>query len=238
MAPYMVKGHYRVPEVTCLLIGRIIQPDLLFKKVSYQPRPLLQRTLEFIAPNKSFDEWRSTVKEDFMKRFINAQIQSYPDETQLRSLMQALDTFFFSNLLTEGPDPIVKLEFRDDIFSQIGKLGEGQQELLGNATLEWAPGQSRSALRVTIRVDATQAWPVEERNVRRDLIDVLETLVHEMAHAYLIVFVCRCDECLREMGAKGHGPVFRELKQAMYMEMRRWDVSLRNFYIDDYDSLD
>ena len=42
----------------------------------------------------------------------------------------------------------------------------------------------------------------------------------------------------RELGATGHGPVWQELKQAMYMMIRQWDPSLRDLYVNNWDRLD
>lgn len=150
--------------------------------------------------------------------------------------MRSLDDFFFSGLLTGGTDPIVRLEFGENIFNEIGTPGKGGWFNIGMTE----GGEHASTVKLRIRLEACdpiESWRAGHR-VRFDLFSLLETLVHEMAHAYYISFTCPCGYCQREMGATGHGPVWQELKQAMYMTMRGWDPSLASFYMIDEDVLD
>lgn len=151
--------------------------------------------------------------------------------------MHYLDNLFFSGILTyDHRDPMVKLEFRDDIFDQVDKLGENDRGIWGQTTA--VNEGNTSTLRMKIEVDATHPHRRKGLIVKRELKDVLETLVHEMAHAYLMLFACQCESCGMETGVTGHRPVWQELKQVMYMTIRQWDSSLRNFYADDWDELD
>lgn len=209
---------------------------LQLEKESYQPRPLLQRAMEVFDRMELHGDTQIKAQYRFVKSFLDWQHQPKPTAFQIRTFMRALDEFFFSGILSRGQHPNVRIDFRDDIFDQIDELREGDEATSGLTAQ--VDRRNTSAMFLIIRLDATQPYRREGQIVRNDLEDVLETLVHEMAHAYFMLFACPCESCQRELGATGHGPVWQELKQAMYRRIRRWDWSLRYFYADDQDDLD
>lgn len=232
-----IQSHVQVPPVLACDFGQGMRRLLPLQQHSYQPRQLLQRTKEFFEREELLDKRQTDARFDFVHAFKTGRPQFgfNPSESQLRLLMRFLDIFFFSGLLAAGEDPIVRLEFGEDIFDQIRIPGE-----VGRFTLGCTEGKvdDEDTLRLSIRVEACDPWSKEGHIARRDLISLLETLVHEMAHAYFMYFACPCGLCQREMGATGHGPEWQELKQAMYMTIRCWDLSLGCLYMDDEDCLD
>ncbi|TGJ84352.1 hypothetical protein E0Z10_g4401 [Xylaria hypoxylon] len=58
----------------------------------------------------------------------------------------------------------------------------------------------------------------------------LETLVHEMVHAYVNIFMCRCKACDQDMvntrGLTGHGKTFIMLLDCIDYTLRAWDIGL------------
>ncbi|KAI1177317.1 hypothetical protein F4777DRAFT_596719 [Nemania sp. FL0916] len=64
----------------------------------------------------------------------------------------------------------------------------------------------------------------------RNLSMMLATLVHEMVHAYLDLFLCRCEECTVDrpntFGFEGHGPVFLMILDAIDCTLKSWDAGL------------
>lgn len=212
---------------------------LPFQRHSYQPQPLLKGTKEFFEREELLDQHQTAARSNFVHILKTGEPELGLDQTesQLWLLMQSLDTFFFSGLLTGGQDPIVRLDLGENIFDQFGEFGERGRLTLGKTEGKLG-NRDASTFNLRIRVEACIPWSSEGHIVRRDLTSLLETLVHEMAHAYYISFTCLCGSCQREMGARGHGPVWQELKQAMYMTIRRWDWSLRDFYTNDQDALD
>lgn len=229
-----IQNHIPVPPVLEWGNTKRLLPLQLH---SYQPQPLLERTKELFERGDLLDKYQTTARSDFVHTVNTWEPEFEVDqaESQLRLLMQSLDTFFFSGLLTGGQDPIVRLEFNENIFGEIGTFLERGWQTLGRT--EGRIGNA-STFKLRIRVEACNPWSTQGHIVRRDLINLLETLVHEMVHAYYISFTCLCGSCQREMGAGGHGPVWQELKQAMYTTIRRWDRSLWYFYIDDEDAVD
>lgn len=70
------------------------------------------------------------------------------------------------------------------------------------------------------------------------LENILETVVHEMAHAIFEVFACRCQSCnwsdAMVLGKNGHGRLWMEMAEHMRNTIRSWDEALNDFYdLDD-----
>ncbi|RWA07583.1 hypothetical protein EKO27_g7535 [Xylaria grammica] len=59
---------------------------------------------------------------------------------------------------------------------------------------------------------------------------LLETLVHEMVHAYVNLFLCQCRACHKDMintkGITGHGKTFIMILDCIDYTLRTWDVGL------------
>ncbi|KAI1279364.1 hypothetical protein F5Y07DRAFT_358269 [Xylaria sp. FL0933] len=59
----------------------------------------------------------------------------------------------------------------------------------------------------------------------------LENLIHEMVHAYISLFMCRCKSCSLDMpdtdGFTGHGPAYVKLLACIDQTLITWDVGLR-----------
>ncbi|KAI0433825.1 hypothetical protein F5Y09DRAFT_350441 [Xylaria sp. FL1042] len=64
----------------------------------------------------------------------------------------------------------------------------------------------------------------------------LETLVHEMVHAYIHIFMCHCNECFMDLpnteGVTNHGPAFLKLLACIDQTLKSWDVDLRGLLVD------
>ena len=129
-------------------------------------------------------------------------------------LKRFIDEFFFFGQLRNQID----LNTGIDVVKPLGdgKIMEGW-----NGYTELRAGRCR--LRINVGT-GDRLFP---------LIDVIETLVHEMAHAYLLVFsVKECDLCERArlstvgLPGDGHGPIFLELHRIMITTIRMWDDNL------------
>jgi len=238
---FQFNSHIPLPAILALGGSPPLHRQLELEELSYEPRSLLQRTKEFFVEKELRDVLQTSVQRQFVRGFLALQNETYLAETDLRVFMQLLDAFFFSGRFTGGKDPRVKLEFRGDIFEQWDAFKEGKRMTWTAGFARWLfkdVGASRVRIKVNIEVDASEPRLREGRLARRALIQVLETLVHEMAHAHFILFACQCLSCQGQIGASGHGAVWQELKQAMSAEIRSWDWSLRNFYMNDQDTLD
>jgi hypothetical protein len=76
-------------------------------------------------------------------------------------------------------------------------------------------------------------YPRLGRNRTQSLSEMIETLVHEMIHAYLGLFVCRGLVCTKEapgtVGTQSHGAAFFLLQARITNIIRSWDPELRSF---------
>ncbi len=58
----------------------------------------------------------------------------------------------------------------------------------------------------------------------------IETLIHEMVHAYINLYLCRCQLCYSDLpntrGVTGHGPTFLMLLDCIDRTMRSWDIGM------------
>lgn len=228
--PLVHQSHAAVPRIEVFGTTKLFRLD----QHSYQPQPLLQRTMELFEQEELLSNNQKSARDNFVETLKSQEFGPDPTASQLWSLMQSLDKFFFSGFLTGGQNPTASLEFGQDIFEENRTLGEDGRLILGKTE----GGMEDSTFKIRMRVEAGDHSPKEGHIVRRDMMDVLEILVYEMAHAYFILFTCPCGWCLREMGARGHGPAWQELKEVMYTTIRKWDPSLWNFYVDDRDELD
>lgn len=228
-----VQRHLPVPRILEPQSEWILRRLLPFQRLSYQPGPLLQRTKEFFQREDLIAD-QILAQGVFVEVFKSRNFRLNPTESDLRWLMHAMDTFFFSSLLTGGQDALVRLEFGEDIFKGFRNSREGQMPDLGQTRSE---GKFLDR-RMLICVEASTPWRWEGCLIRRTFKEVLETLVHEMAHAYVFLFSCPCWLCQMEIGQSGHGYVWRALKEAMYMTIRGWDPCLWDFYINDTDESD
>ncbi|KAI0183154.1 hypothetical protein EV127DRAFT_490514 [Xylaria flabelliformis] len=59
---------------------------------------------------------------------------------------------------------------------------------------------------------------------------LVQTLIHEMVHAYVHIFMCQCPTCRRDSnntcGPTGHGPTFLMLIDCIDRTLRSWGVGL------------
>lgn len=217
----------------------VLYRSLQLKQLSYEPQALLQRTRCLFQHVMFNDVLQSSVKAYFGSVFLNLEQEPFVDENGVRLFAQLFDVFFFGGNLTGTVDPIVTLEFREDIFGQWPTYVVGRHILWGRMTPQYAHvGTSRMAVRVNIELEAVQPQFWGMPYSRRPLVRVLKTLLHEMAHAYLTCFSCPCDCCQNQLGATGHGFVWQELINAIFREVASWDRSLREFYIEDGYNLD
>lgn len=239
--PYVAHRNESVPQFA-LLGGPfpVLHRSLQLKQLSYEPLALLQRTRELFQYVMFNDVLQSSVKAYFGSVFLNLQQEPFIDESGVRLFTQLFDVFFFGGNLTGNVNPIVTLEFREDIFGQWPTYVVGRNVLWGRMTPQFTDiGTPRMAVRVNIELEAVQPqiWGGMQFT-RRPIVRVLKTLVHEMVHAYLICFCCPCEICRIQIGGTGHGIVWRELVNAISREVATWDRSLQEFYIEDQFNLD
>ncbi|KAI0509048.1 hypothetical protein F5B22DRAFT_649323 [Xylaria bambusicola] len=70
------------------------------------------------------------------------------------------------------------------------------------------------------------------------LAELVDTLLHEMTHTFLMAFTCCCPKCLRNdhnalsQGTTGHGPTFCGLSYAAMRCLGQWNPALDEVFMD------
>ncbi|GKT41712.1 uncharacterized protein ColSpa_01893 [Colletotrichum spaethianum] len=154
-------------------------------------------------------------------------------EGSLRSMMRHLDEYFF--------------------FGTMTRLQRGQKELLlvlqtgfgllkadvsfdsyGDATTHGPDfGNTYTRVRLWGRISSIDPWGYTSSTAVEQLpfTQNVATLVHEMVHAYLNMFVCKGEQCKRNLlntvGLTGHGSIFVKLYTLVLEEIWKWHPKLK-----------
>lgn len=186
--------------------------------------PCLNVVTEFVTIYK---RWMGRRSHDDLNQLITS--------GDIRVAMNALDTAFFGGAFFGRPighscswdnfDPALEeLHIEGNIFAK-GHKGYavspnaralGMVDPLGNG-------------KVAIYINAF--YP---DGSPRTIESILETAVHEMAHAIFESFACQCQSCNWSdptvLGKKRHGRLWMEMAQHMRNTIRSWDEAMNDFY--------
>lgn len=192
---------------------------------SYHPRT--DDVLKFVSIYKS---WMGKSSHDDLKELI--------DSGHIRMAMSALDTAFFGGALFGRPigpssswdnfEPALKeLHIEGNIFA-IGHKGYAVSPDDTAVGLALPLGNGQVAIYIEAFYRDGSAQTIE---------DILETAVHEMAHAIFKGFACQCPSCNCSdptvLGKEGHGRLWVEMAEHMRNTIRSWDEALNDFYDPD-----
>ncbi|OTB14397.1 hypothetical protein K445DRAFT_138023 [Daldinia sp. EC12] len=140
-------------------------------------------------------------------------------DEDVRYFAQQLDHFFFFGLL----ERYITIETGFDVVGPDPAGLEGRIEG-ETVTIREADGNEY----VRIRINTGQ------RDLAYELDDILGQLMHEMIHAYFLIYSCDCRRCepslLNTTGLPndGHGPIFLMLHRLILSEIRRWGNAGQN----------
>ncbi|XXG94049.1 hypothetical protein Hte_000300 [Hypoxylon texense] len=212
---------------------------LYLQQNAYKPRDLLNATVAAFhrRNNRDLSSRQKGALTAFTTRFAD-RVDAYGRKPSkktnntsalagddVRYLARQLDKFFFFQQVTErveiqagfdvvGPDPL-----------RIDRRVEGE-------TFRRTE-RSRSFVQIAINVGARSDGRLYPLDV------IVGQLMHEMVHAYLLLFACTCWRCERDslntVGVEddGHGPIFLMLHRLILTEMRKWDASLKGLLAGD-----
>lgn len=134
------------------------------------------------------------------------------------NLMVQIDKYFFQGGLTQGPAPHVRLVMFD----------QPHMNIRGNIQGYWKRVR-HVATRLVIFARKSSTGK------RRSKLDLLNTLVHELAHAYLGVFFNFCPvrgQSNLVLDNKGHGEIWQQVYHGIMIHMRTWHPSLLELGVD------
>lgn len=168
--------------------------------------------------------WNGRNTHDDLRQLLNS--------GQIRTAMRALDIYFFGKALT-STTPTRNWTALKDLHVEGNIFAEGHK---GHAV---RPNQRAFGVidfsergEATIYIDA-----FSPDGSPRTTKQILETLVHEMAHAIYGSFACECQSCdgtdPEVLGPNGHGRLWVQLLERMRDTIRSWDEALGDFYDED-----
>ncbi|KAI2463040.1 hypothetical protein F4781DRAFT_441199 [Annulohypoxylon bovei var. microspora] len=214
--------HYRIPRYAPF--GDF--QDVFLHKNAYRPRDLLNHAAVTFhnRSDAELSERQLDARDKFVSRFqarksaygknvrTAASLARFRDD--VRYNFNRLDEFFFFGLLGDG----VRVKSGLDV------VGEDPLAIEDAIDGETYACSARGHAYMQIRVN------VGSGRVLYELAEVVGLLMHEMVHAYLMIFGCDCVRCERDalntVGREddGHGPVFLMLHRLVLTEIRRWGV--------------
>ncbi|KAK1984019.1 hypothetical protein LZ30DRAFT_748198 [Colletotrichum cereale] len=146
------------------------------------------------------------------------------------SLMKAIDELCLLGLLF--PTPLINHTSHPvllEVGQTRGRVG-WTQPLRGNK-----PGGPSIGIRLS-----TVRYRLDGTSTRLPLRELVQIAVHEMVHAYLILFSCRREQCEvdfdvmhRNADGGGHGLAFVALLKAVVCQIQGWAPELRDFGLTD-----
>ncbi|KAI1756810.1 hypothetical protein F4782DRAFT_549249 [Xylaria castorea] len=206
------------PKPFAYRTGDNVRPSL--QPRAYRARELLNCTVAsfYEISNSKLTSRQRQAKMDFIELFerqAKIPLKDLDDSdldlcNTMVTLMKHLDDFFFFGSLTHGSPPFIR------------------KFAVTNLPYDTAIGLCKIKLR-------NNGLPVCRIFIEKEqaaLAQMVATLVHEMVHAFLGVFTCTCDKCVRNdinaVGLKlsGHGPIFRGMHYAVMLCMADWSAEL------------
>ncbi|OTA69263.1 hypothetical protein K449DRAFT_428698 [Hypoxylon sp. EC38] len=139
-------------------------------------------------------------------------------QDDIRYFFDQLDEFFFFRLL----EPHVKIN------SGIEIVGEDPLKIDGRIEGETLPVKARDRSYIQININIGSGGEFHKLDA------IVGQLMHEMVHAYFLLFACDCPKCskdvLNTVGVKddSHGPLFLMLHRLILSNMRTWGESERH----------
>ncbi|WQF87471.1 hypothetical protein CDEST_12485 [Colletotrichum destructivum] len=159
-------------------------------------------------------------------------------ERSLRAMMGHLDEYFFFGTLTRPlkgkvkPLMVLHTGF-DQLRSEVGL------QLYGDSTtFHHVIGSEYSRIRIWSRLSRDYPWdPNGMVPERVSFTHIVGTLVHEMVHSYLRLFICKGLQCRRDLvntiGLTGHSWTFIKLYSFVLGEIWKWHPALATLSIEE-----
>lgn len=205
------------------------QGDLNVKIRGHPPTNLLRGKSDRIPGTQAnLTDIERRARDEFVKLFHQHKDEIKPHSKVLDRFAAELDTFFFSGLITSAlmPTlvPIVTVWNADLIENDPGYQGA--------TGLEKHYGFRHIHMRLSL---SRRTGPGPSINPEpMPLIEILATMVHEMAHAYTLAVGCHCPTCERQVhqsfGHTGHREAWVRIYEHMQSVLNGWDPAF-NFSV-------
>ncbi|GKT64785.1 hypothetical protein ColTof4_07183 [Colletotrichum tofieldiae] len=153
-------------------------------------------------------------------------------EGSLRSMMRYLDEYFFFGTMTRLQTGQKRLLLTLQTGFSLLKADVSFDRYGDTTTYGLASREPYSRIRLWSKMSSGNPWDQKSsREVRRlPFTQNVATLVHEMVHAYLRMFICVGEQCKRNilntLGLTGHGSTFVKLYALILGEVWKWHPEL------------
>ncbi|KXH44195.1 hypothetical protein CNYM01_09008 [Colletotrichum nymphaeae SA-01] len=154
-------------------------------------------------------------------------------EGSLHEMMVRLDDFFFLGALTRYPhNPVgtnIPRYSHVELLTGFGNLKESiGDNRLAESEAVYQAVRWFAKIRIFPKMNYGEHLPNSVERISFE--DNVASLIHEMVHAYLQMFVCRGPQCTRNLlnmiGLTGHGPTFMKMHGLIVETVRTWHPSL------------
>ncbi|KAK5630469.1 hypothetical protein RRF57_006184 [Xylaria bambusicola] len=177
--------------------------------------------IQLAARAKIISMW-STVKD--RKEHLNT--------LELNKFTRLFDEFFFFGIMTKnGLLPRLKAKMWEMTPKNLTKH-RMKYKKGGDTRISWGFTYERylRGLGPFANIQITGASFYEKDSNEVNAHFFLETLIHEMVHAYIHLYLCNCAECFKDLpntaGVAGHGKTFVLLLSCIDWTLRSWGVGL------------
>ncbi|KAJ8122107.1 hypothetical protein ONZ43_g1615 [Nemania bipapillata] len=196
----------------------------------YESQTLVENTILSFYPtedDRNLTPIQISAREDIVKLFKWDRDKTKPiTGRDMRSFLRLFDEFFFFGSMTNRHHPrVVSMMWEKEsryahrvapcLFKEVGVWGVTQDRYFrGYGHIQ------------AIHLAGSSFFPPDYNK----LSFFIETLVHEMVHAYLNLHACRCQTCewdiLNTTGLTGHGPAFLMMLDSIHYTLKSWRAGL------------
>ncbi|KAI1465673.1 uncharacterized protein F4812DRAFT_461368 [Daldinia caldariorum] len=148
-------------------------------------------------------------------------------DDDVRFFAKQLDDFFFFGLL----ERYIMIETGLDV---VGPDPAGLEDRIEAETTIVREASGNEYVRININTGRRDIASAGANAPTYELNDIIGRLMHEMIHAYFLIYACDCPKCERGLlnttglPNDGHGPVFLMLHRLIVSEIRRWGDAEHN----------
>ncbi|KAF2972403.1 hypothetical protein GQX73_g1181 [Xylaria multiplex] len=213
--------------------------DFQLQIQAYESRTLVENTVFSFLPtlnDRNLTPTQISARAEIISLYKNTRgYKAQFNTDDMRKFMRLFDRFFFFGAMANSGRPRLycKLWNRDSGYAQGPSFfSTPQQAPLGFTCGRHVLGYGRFA---EIHIAGPTMF---NRPKAVTLCFLLETLVHEMVHAYLSLFTCRCGICRSDLpsttGMTGHGKAFLMLLDCIDYTLRKWGVGLSGLFREEF----
>lgn len=209
--------------------------DLNVKIRGHSPTNLLRGKSDRIpGAQANLTDIERRARDDFVMLFHQHKDKIKPRGKVLDRFAAELDTFFFSGLITSGRRPTllpIETVWNADLI-------ENDRGHVGATRMQKHFGVAHIQMRLSLSRRTGPGTSINPEPL--PLIEILATMVHEMAHAYISAVGCHCSTCVRQVhhsvGHTGHRKAWLRIYEHMQSVLKGWNPAF-DFSVSKQDGI-